>query len=362
MEADFLKSARESGERCVLVADSAAIKENAKFLIGKTGKKLIAVVKADAYGAGLDETVKALEKIARLFAVATVREALLVDSLGANALILSPVTETELKEIKGKNISVSVSDKEGAQAAASCGVPVHIAVNTGMNRYGANCRDIGTLLEICDLKGAVIEGIFTHFACADEEDLSATEEAARRFSATVNALGAGRFRYIHSANSAAALRTAAVGNSVRAGLALYGINPGGCNAPLSEAVRFYARVLRVATLREGDALGYGGEYVADGIKRIAVIGAGYADGLPYALKNHGSVLINGKLCGIVGRICMDCAFVDATLIDTKEGDYALVFGGGGNVSFTAQAKKCGTIAYELITGISERVKRVYLKR
>lgn len=359
MEKDFLIKAQESGERCVLVVDRAAIKENAELMIKMTGKKLIAVVKANAYGAGLDETVKALKMTARLFAVATVREALEVDALGAKALVLSPVTEGELKEVAGKKISVSVSDKEGATAAASYGVPVHIAVNTGMNRYGADCRDIGTLLEICDLNGLETEGIFTHFACADKEDLSVTSEAARRFSAVVKVLGAGRFRYIHSANSAAALRTSAVGNCVRAGLALYGINPGGCFAPLSEAMRFYARVLKVGTLREGEALGYGGAYVADGIKRIAVIGAGYADGLPYTLKNHGSVLINSRICSIVGNVCMDCAFVDVTYADVAAGDYALVFGGKDGTAFSAQAERSHTIPYELLTGISGRVKRVY---
>lgn len=360
MERDFSKEAVKCGERCILVVDTSAIKKNAGFIIKKTGKKLIAVVKADGYGQGLEETVKALKKTASLFAVATAEEALAVAETGEKALILSPVTEKELKEIAGKDISVSVSDKESARAAAESGLDVHIAVNTGMNRYGADCRDIGTLLEICDAADKRLKGIYTHFACADKEDISVTLESEKRFSAVVNVLGKRRFEYIHSANSAAALRTECTGNAVRAGLALYGISPDLCNAPLAEVSRFYARITHIRLLKDGDALGYCNGYVASGVKRIAVIGAGYADGLPYALKKYGAVLINGTICNIVGNVCMDCAFVDVTYARVQEGDYALVFGGQGEMSYRAQARKCDTIPYELVTGISRRVRRVYL--
>lgn len=359
MERDFLNEAVKCGERCVLVIDNAAIRKNAEYIIKMTGKKLIAVVKANAYGHGLAKVVGALSGMARMFAVATVEEAAEVNACGEKALILSPPDCRGIRALAGANVAVAVQDKEGARAAAACGVPVHVAVDTGMHRFGADWRDVGTLLEICDTPGLKTEGLFTHFSSADCEDLSFTTEQQRRFASVAEVLGKERFRYIHCANSAAALRIPAYGNAVRPGLALYGVNPDFCCAPLTGASGLYAKVLSTSLLREGESVGYGGAYPVSGMKRIAVLGAGYADGLPYSLKNPGSVFINGTFCRTVGNVCMDSAFADVTHAVVEAGDYAQIFGGFGETGYSAAARKAGIVPHRVMTGVSARVKRIY---
>lgn len=350
-----------TGERCALVVDLGAVRKNAEYLIKKTGKKLIAVVKADAYGNGAQRVVEALKGLSALFAVATADEALAVAEQGAKALVMSPLSEAETEKLKGREIAVCVSDEEEAALAAKHGIPVHVAVDTGMHRYGADMRDVGKLLRICDCDGVKTQGIYTHFPCADCEDFSLTEAQKAGFARAVSVLGARRFSYVHCANGAAALRAQVFGNAVRAGLALYGVNPSCCVAPLSEVSRLYARVLSVRLVADGESVGYGGAYTANGIKRIAVIGAGYADGLPYSEKNSLSVFINGFICPVVGRVCMDCAFVDVTFARAEKGDYALVIGGEGETGYAAVARKTGALPYSVMTGISARVPRLYVR-
>lgn len=349
------------GERCALVVDTDALLCNARYIVRETGKKLIAVVKANAYGHGLREVVLTLKKTATAFAVATVGEALEVSDLGEKAILLTPQDEYALGALAGRRVSVAVEDEEGAKAAAKLGIPVHIAVNTGMNRFGAPWRDVGALLRICDVEGLIMEGIFTHFACADAEDLAPTLEAERRFIGVVNVLGKRRFEYVHCANSAAAIRGVCFGNAVRAGLALYGVNPDFCNAPLSAVSALCAKTVSSFLVADGEGVGYGGAYTANGIRRVAVIGAGYADGVPYSVKNHGFVLINGTYCDIVGNVCMDSSFADVTCCRLQKGDYAVVLGGQGELSYRAAARKTGQIPYRIMTGISARVKRVYVR-
>lgn len=347
-------------QRSALVVDASAITENAKYILRTTGKKLIAVVKASAYGHGIRETVNALGKLTRLFAVATVEEALEIVALGKKPLLLTPPSKEEISALAGNNVSVAVEDEEGASLAAKYGLCAHVAVDTGMHRYGVDWHDAGKLLRICDTPSLKTEGIFTHYCAADCEDASFTQTQKERFERAVNVAGARRFEYVHASNSAGSLRFPVFGNAVRAGLALYGINPAFCYAPLKEASRLYVRIIDTKLLSDGESLGYGRAYTARGIKRIAVLGAGYADGLPYSVKNSASVLINGFICPLVGNICMDCAFADITHARAEKGDYACVFGGEGETGYTAAARKAGSIPYEIITGIANRVPRIYI--
>lgn len=360
MESEKEISSVVRGKRCALLVDTGAIRANARYIKEKTGKMLIAVVKANAYGHGLEQTVNALCGTADLFAVATADEALRAVRFGAKAWVMSPLSKGETAALKGTGVAVTVEDEDGAKAAAKYGLPVHVAVDTGMRRYGVDWRDVGKLLRICDVEGLCTQGIFTHFSCADGQDLSSVREQEKRFENAVDVLGKRRFEYIHCAASAAALRTSPYGNAVRAGLALYGVLPDFCTAPLKEVSRLYARVIITKILEDGDAVGYGAAYTARGKKRIAVIGAGYGDGFPYLMKKCGSVFINGFVCPVVGNVCMDCAFVDVTNARVKEGDLALVFGGEGETSFRAAARKTGEIPYSLMTGIGGRAERVYV--
>ena len=200
---DALKDAL-GGNRCALAVDTAALRENAKYLIGKTAKKLIAVVKANAYGLGLDAVTTALAGLCPLFAVATAGEALAVAAKGLAALVMSPVSAKEAEELSGKGIAVSVSCEEDAALAAAHGLPAHIAVDTGMRRYGSDWHDIGRLLRICDTDGLDVKGIYTHFCTADEENTAFAREQNARFERVVSVVGKVRFGYIHSAASAAA--------------------------------------------------------------------------------------------------------------------------------------------------------------
>ena len=360
MDFDGLNISGYTGERCVLAVDGDALLHNAEYIVKKTGKKLIAVVKANAYGHGIRECVKTLSGIARLFAVATSDEAGEVIACGARPLVLYPLSGAEMQKLEGTHAAVAVSGEAEAKEAVKHGLSVHVAVDTGMHRYGADWHDVGLLLRICDTQGIKTEGFFTHFACADCEDTDLTYTQMQRFDRVSGVLGKRRFEYIHCANSAAALRFVPSGNAIRTGLALYGVNPDFCGAPLKEVSRLYAKVLCIRLLQDGESIGYGGAYTASGIKRIAVIGAGYGDGVPYQYKKCGSVSVNGFICPLVGNVCMDCAFADVTHARVQEGDYVCVIGGEGECGYRAAARKTGNIPYGIMTGISARVKRLYL--
>ncbi len=338
-------------------ADAAALKRNAgKLKTAAGGRKLIAVVKGNAYGNGLVRCAKALEGEAAMFAVATAEEsrALAKAKICVPVLILGALTAGEIREaVRCGNAAITVSSLSEAAYADRLArefnrrVAVHIAVDSGMHRFGF-APDPRTMGLVATFPNLTVEGIYTHYCRANDGEF--TKRQSRTFCRVVDALceRGMRFDYVHAAASAAVCRGEGLcGNSVRVGIALYGE---GALAGIEQVARVVAHILCVRTLERGDGLGYGDSFCAPCRMRVAAVSAGYADGVPFSLSNRGVVLVKGTRCPVVGAVCMDVFFCDVSAAgDVREGDPAIVVGrdGAASIGMAEQAAFAGTTAYEL---------------
>lgn len=343
--------------RAERATDVAALADNARSIARAAGgREVIAVVKADAYGNGLVRCARALKGEAAMFAVATASEAkrLLDAKICLPVLIMGALSKDELRAaalLDGASLAVS-SLAEAAcldrlAAAAGRRIPVHIAVDSGMHRFGF-APDTKTIGLVATFRGVAVEGIYTHYARSDDDAF--TRRQCDVFCDVVEKLKARgmNFRFVHAAASGAVCRGVGLcGNAVRVGLALYGCGdlPGLC--PVAAVT---ARVLCVRTLERGDGIGYGAVFAAPCRMRVAVVSAGYADGVPLSLSGRGIVLVGGTRCRIVGAVCMDVFFCDVSAAgEVKEGDAVTVVGREGKaaISLEEQAALAGTSPYEL---------------
>ncbi len=339
------------------------------------GAKLCAVVKANAYGHGaLAVAHKALEAGAAYLAVATVSEALELREAGITApiLMLGLAPREAAPEIVEHDITQAVCDIHLAKAisveAARQGKPakLHLKVETGMGRIGVPPRSaIALAKEITALPSVELEGLFSHFAAADEKDKGYVREQLARFRETIRGIEAEGIRIPlkHIAESAAILEIPeAHFDMVRAGIIEYGLWPStevSHPVVLRQAMKLQARVALVKTIRAGESVGYGRQFVAARESRIATLPIGYADGYIRAYGKHGEVEIRGKRAPVAGRVCMDQVMVDVTEIpEVQEGDIATLF---GSETLTADeaARWLDTINYEVTCLVSARVPRVY---
>lgn len=337
--------------------DVAALAENAR-VIGRAagGRELIAVVKADAYGNGIVRCARAVEGEAAMFAVAAAAEAkrLVEAKIHLPVLILGTLSKEELRSaarLDGVSLTVS-SLAEAAyidRLAEKAGhrISVHIAVDSGMRRFGF-APDPKTIGLVSTFRGVDVEGIYTHYARPDDEEFTRRQCAVfRDVVERLKARGTD-FRFVHAAASGAVCRGVGLcGNAVRAGLALYGCGdlPG-----LRQVANVTARVLCVRTLERGEGIGYGSAFAAPCRMRAAVVSAGYADGVPLSLSGRGIALVGGTRCRIVGSVCMDVFFCDVSAAgDIKEGDKVTIVGRDGKaaISLSEQAALAGTSPYEL---------------
>lgn len=347
------------------------------------GAKLMAVVKADAYGHSARIVAPLLEQHgADAFAVSNIEEAITLRGCGITRpiLILGYTPVSMAAQLYLNDISQCVYSPEYAAAlserASSDGVKVkvHIKLDTGMSRLGFDCRDerlvgIDDAIAAARLKGFVFEGIFTHFAVSDRTETSEdgfTDKQYSRFCAAAEHFeDAGlKPKYRHCCNSAAfCLDSDKHFDMCRPGIILYGLTPSS-DLKLKEAfvpvMTVKSVVSMVKTIKKGDTVSYGRTFTADREMKIATVTAGYADGYPRLLSNKGYVLINGKRANIIGRVCMDQMSVDVSDIeDVKQGDEVILF--GKTLPVELLADMCGTINYEIICGISPRVPRITVK-
>lgn len=347
------------------------------------GAKLMAVVKADAYGHSARIVAPLLEQHgADAFAVSNIEEAITLRGCGITRpiLILGYTPVSMAAQLYLNDISQCVYSPEYAAAlserASSDGVKVkvHIKLDTGMSRLGFDCRDerlvgIDDAIAAARLKGFVFEGIFTHFAVSDRTETSEdgfTDKQYSRFCAAAERFeDAGlKPKYRHCCNSAAfCLDSDKHFDMCRPGIILYGLTPSS-DLKLKEAfvpvMTVKSVVSMVKTIKKGDTVSYGRTFTADREMKIATVTAGYADGYPRLLSNKGYVLINGKRANIIGRVCMDQMSVDVSDIeDVKQGDEVILF--GKTLPVELLADMCGTINYEIICGISPRVPRITVK-
>ncbi len=343
--------------------------------------KILAVVKANAYGHGAIGVAKFLEDKADYLAVAATDEALELRKNGVNCpiLILGHIPYGDYDNIVKYNITPTISDFYEAEllskAAVKAGItaPLHIAVDTGMNRIGFKCDEssVEEIKKIKTLPNIEIEGVFSHLAAADMLDKAYTNKQAEKFDYFVSQLEkAGINAPIrHLYNSAAIADLEKKYDMVRQGIILYGLKPSDevefNNISVPQPVMsMKTRVVQVKTLPAGESISYGCTYTTEKETRVATLCAGYADGVTRVLSNNGEVLIRGKRAKIIGRVCMDQFMVDVTHIpEVEAGDTATIFGTDGNetISVDEIAKKANTINYEIICNINSRVTRVYMK-
>ncbi len=364
--------------------DTKALVHNLNIFKNKLeGKKLMAVVKANAYGHSANDLCPIIDQNgADWFAVSNIDEAISLRESGIKKpiLILGYTPVDMVRKLVKYDLSQCVYSLEYAEKlSALCvfyGVKIkaHIKLDTGMSRLGFDCRSdalcgLKDALTAAKLDGIICEGLFTHFAAADRNEIQSddfTNEQYARFIKACDLFKEDGFNNLlfHCCNSAAAMLDCDKHLSmVRVGISLYGLSPSS-SLKLSEdlipVLTVKSVVSMVKEISAGDTVSYGRSFKAERQMKIATVTAGYADGYPRLLSNQGYVYINDCRADIIGRICMDQMCVDVTDIpDVKMGDEVLLF--GKELKVDALADLCGTINYEIICGISPRVPRVILK-
>jgi alanine racemase len=337
---------------------------------------IIAVVKANAYGHGSAATALALQKAgASMLAVADIEEGIVLRSAGVTAeiLIFGALSVSDVEGVFDYNLTPTISTPSAGRslqaAAAKRGVRLgcHLKIDTGMNRLGLRHDNLSyTLPELVESTNLQVNAVYTHFATADDADLPLFQEQRERFDqalARLPQLGI-RPRLIHAANSAATLRDSRVWfDLVRPGLLMYGVVPPplATTIPLKAVMSLRSRVVAVKGVKVGEIVGYGARWTAPRPGRIAVVPAGYADGLDLRLAGSGSVLIRGRRAPIVGSVCMDMIMVDVSDIQVETGDEVVIIGeqGGDRIDVREIASTIGTNPYEVLCRIGTRIERLY---
>ncbi len=364
--------------------DLDAIAHNFKNIRSLTDKnaKVLCVVKADAYGHGFYEVAKTLQSCgADAFAVATFEEAKLLRDRGFEEiiLILGHTDKIFVHDMIKYDISATVFDYDFAKAMSDAAVSMnkkarfHIKIDTGMSRIGFGClnTDIDLIEKVCSLPNVVTEGIFTHFACADEEMREMSDMQFKAFSKVCDELKSRgiEFTYRHICNSAGIIQFPEYHlDMVRPGIILYGCYPSNevnkDKLDLIPAMTVKARITRIDTKPENTPVSYGATYKTEKETKIATVPIGYADGYLRSLSENALMTAKGKKVPVVGRICMDQCMIDVSSVNNiNVGDEVTVFGNGGDSSVTAAelAENAGTISYELLCAVGNRTPRIYLK-
>ena len=353
-----------------LVANFAALRE-------RGGGEVIAVVKDDAYGHGVEAVAEALaEAGAAMLAVFTVEEALVVRRAGVRAPVLifaGASDRAEADAALAADCALVVWDVDHArlydEAAAAAGrdARVHFKVDTGLTRLGAPVAEAAArLAAIRALRHVEVEGLFTHLATADEPDTASDRAQMARFADVLRAItDPPRWVHVAASSGIAAFGKIPGCTAVRPGVSLYGLH----TAPhleqalaLRPALQWRSRVHRIAEVPKGTGVSYGLEYRLPRDGRIATVPVGYGDGFARALGRRGRLLVGGRALPLAGRVCMDLVMLDVTdLPATREGDEVVVIGEQGAARQTADdvAAAAGTIGYEIVTAIRRRVPRRY---
>lgn len=360
--------------------DLAAVDHNIKAIkkLLPADIKFMAVVKANAYGHGSVEVSRqAVKSGADILSVASVKEALELREAGITApiLVLSETSSELVDFVVDHNLTQTIYTKNLAEALSKAAqaknkkVKIHVKVDTGMGRVGVLPGDAVELVSyLKQLKGLELEGLFTHFALAEEVGGDFTNQQIAKFNAVVDKLKEKgiKFSLLHAANSAATLlHKQTYLNMVRVGLLLYGLTPNGSHnlsLKLKPALAFKSKVLYLKKVPKGTPLSYGCTYTTKEETQIATVPVGYADGYSRALSNKSEVLINGKRYPVVGRVCMDLTLVNVFDDKVKIGDEVVLIGKQGNEEIGAHelAKLQNTVNYEVVCSIGKRVPRVYL--
>jgi alanine racemase len=358
-------TSRSDTARAWVDIDLGALVANARTIAERSGSRLLPMVKANGYGLGASAVARALEVLDPWgYGVATVEEGIALRASGVTRpiLVATPLTPQGLEPAIEHGFRPAIGDAAMLQRwIAHSPAPFHLEIDTGMARAGIRWDDQASL----EGAGRALatapgwEGAFTHFHSADS-DPSSLATQWDRFQSALSALPR-RPPLVHAANSAAALcGRAYAGDLVRPGIFLYG-GKAGASVPRPVAA-LRTRVLAVRTLAPGDSVSYGATWRADRATTVATLGIGYADGLPRAAELRDgspprSVELRGRTVPLVGRVTMDMSMVTVDDEQVEVGDVATIFGGA--VSLDEQASGAGTISYELLTGLGDRLPRRY---
>ena len=368
-------------DRVCAYIDLDAVRQNFEMMrrLIPPGTDICAVIKTDAYGHGAVRIARMMEGEPYIwgFAVAAVEEALALREAGIEKpiLILGYVFPEDYETLARFAVRPAVFTEEMALALEKAAareqtvLPVHIALDTGMSRIGflPGEEALDEVVKIASLPHLRLEGMFTHFARADEADKTIAMEALAKYLDFAKALeGKGVTIPIrHCANSAAILELPETHlNMVRAGITIYGIYPSEemrRDKDLKPVMQLKSHVAHVKTVPAGTPVSYGGTFVTSRKTRIATIPVGYGDGYPRSLSSRGYVLISGKKAPILGRVCMDQFMVDVTGMDVKTGDEVTLMGYDHGVLLSVEelGTLSGRFPYEFVCDISPRVRRVY---
>lgn len=367
--------------RAYAEVDLSAIGHNIALVRKNVGAdvKICAVIKADAYGHGAVAVGRYLENAVDYFAVATVDEAIELREAGIRLpiVILSYVSPSRYDEVVRYDVTQTVYSWETAalldKEAAAQGktAKVHIALDTGMTRIGyvVSEQSADEIRRISQLPHIELEGMFTHFSCADLTDKAYSRMQMERYDHMCEMLDA-RGVVIplkHICNSAGIMEFDSHRfQMVRSGIITYGLYPSEevdkAALPIRPAMRFCSHVVNVKWVEPGTCVGYGATYTTSARTRIATVSVGYADGYPRALSNKGRVLIHGQFAPVLGRVCMDQIMVDVTHIDGVEiEDVVTLFGRDGDnvIPVEEPADMAASFNYEFVCSLSPRVTRVY---
>ena len=369
--------------------DLAAIEHNLRaistFLSQRSAvPRIIAVVKANAYGHGAAEVGTAAERAgAAMLACADIEEGIALRRAGVQVpiLVFGALGISDLDGIFEYDLTPTISTPSAADALAAAArrsrpsgrsgtdgrLHCHLKIDTGMNRLGFRHDNLArTLPRIAASEHLAIDAVYTHFATADEPEHPAFALQRDRFErATQQLPGLGITpRYRHAANSAALLRDERVWyDFVRPGLLVYGIVPPPLAAtlPLRPALSLHSRIVHVKGLRAGEGTGYGLKSAADAPRTIAIVPAGYADGLDRRLAGQGFMLVRGRRAPVIGAVSMDMTTIDVTGMDVSPGDEVVIVGdqAGESIGMREIAASIGTIPYELLCRVGTRIERIY---
>ncbi len=345
---------------------------------------IIAVLKTDAYGHGAIQIARLFESKDYIwgYAVATADEAIMLRDKGLKKpiLVLGCVFPEQRAEMIDKEVRMTCYTKEMAEEISGLSVQMgkmaylHIKLDTGMGRLGFSiCEESADIIsEISNLPNLVMEGMFTHFAKADETDKKFTQKQLDKYLWMKKALEDRdlSFTYYHSSNSAGIIDVKEANmDLVRAGISIYGMYPSEEvikeNVPLKPAMELISHVTYVKWIEDGASVSYGGTYISEGRRKIATVPVGYGDGYPRSLSNKGYVLIHGKKAPICGRVCMDQFMVDVTEIDdVKFGDKVVLVGRDQEEYLPVEmlSELSGRFNYEFVCCLSKRIPREYLRK
>ncbi len=382
----------EEFSRVYAQIDLGAIKYNLESMRKNIpdGTKMMAVIKTDAYGHGAVRIAKMLEEIDYIwgYATATAEEAFELRDAGAKKpiLILGYTFPYAYERMLLEGIRPAVFRLDMAKELSEIGTrlmeegrlselpQIHIAVDTGMSRIGITPDELGIdfVQEVMYMKGIHVEGIFTHFARADEKDLTNVKEREKVFASFISAIAERTGRRIpicHCANSASIIAVPESSmDMVRSGVTMYGMWPSE-EVPrdiidLKPTMELISHIVMIKDVPAGTPVSYGGTFVTDKPTKVATIPVGYGDGYPRSLSGKGYVLINGHHANILGRVCMDQFMVDVTDIpNVKEGDEVVLLGkdktSGEEITAELLGDLSGRFNYELTCDINKRVPRVF---